>query len=1488
MVKNGIKKTLSRLVVFLLAAIMLLGIVPGSMVSQAYAVSDSASHSSNWNGRGGWTFNTSGYPAVSLTLKYGGTSGTLTAITNHSLGGEPAFCINPLIAAGSSYSKVGTADMASYTTTGNAYWDNLSVTDKRKIAAICEYYANHPTSSTNTISENRYWLAKMGAQVAIFNCVVTNPNAIKNTILGRDNTWQDIFTYADEAMAYANTKASPPSYSGSYPSCSNQVVTLNFDGTNYVGTVTDSNNCRWDVENQGGVSGITVTRSGSTYTITATPEAAASAGLFNDGNSWKATLGAQMIVTDNFNMGGVKIFSAGASVQTMVIYDAQYSESAWIASVNTTLKAKANEAKGNLVLQKSSADTSITNGNSCYSLAGAVYGVYKENACTTKVGELTTDAAGNSNTLELPAATYYVKEISAPPGYELDTTVYTAEITANGTKTLSVSDKPTNDPVPIILRKKDDKSNLPGYTSGKMSLEGAQYTFKYYPGQYATAAAAEASGAARRTWIVQTNANGFADIKNPNHIVAGSDALYYAEDGNVTFPLGTVVIYETLAPVGYLIDNTKYVVNITESGASSNIINAENEAITPEVPIMGGITVTKNDSKTGSAPQGAATLAGAVFAIYNDNGQDVVWNGVTYADGAECMTITTNASGVASSGKVIPYGSYILREKTAPAGYALNTDFEYSFTISSDGQVVDAGICEDEVLLGGLSVRKTDAALGTNTPYGDASFEGTVFAISNASVNPVVVGGSTYNSGDEIMTITTDGTGLATTASAVLPYGDYTVTEKSTPNGSGYAVNSSYSATVNVRSANTIAPAANCPNTGNILGGVKVQKADNVLGRYAQGNGSLEGAVFKIINKSSHPVVVNGTTYAVDAEITTITTNGSGVATSGKILPKGTYQLVEETAPAGYALNSTWSVTFSITEDDQEYDAGRCKDEIFRGDLSVQKKDAGLNTTTPYGDATFEGTVFEIINASEHPVQIGTTVYASPGDIVTTITADASGVASTTGSLLPYGTYTVKEKSTASGSGYGVNSGYSAEVTISAAGTVVVAEPCANTGNMFGEIEVHKVDAASSDAVPQGDASLSGAVYSIVNASAQPVIVSGTTYAVGDTVMTITTDADGIAKTGAVLPKGTYTVAETTASTGYAVNSTWTQTVEVREDSKTYVLDNRKSCPETVFAGGVAVQKYAKSVYDETGDYTQAALGVNGFPLENAEITIINRSANAIVFGNKTIQPYDGAFDRTRRNAAGIVTRIYTNAAGLAQTGDHDLPYGTYELYETASPTGYAVDTNWVKTVQVREDGHMYILKEADGIMEEMRKFELTVGKTVIGSQASRDKYFKFDITINNVGANALLTVNWDNASGALDPYISPSTTYDSATITAANTVDADSMMSGYQWAADQDGTVTKTVYLKHGQKIVIGDLPTGATYSVVETPEDYRSSAANNTIANAEGIMSDSHAMFINIREGLVPTGVTISVVPGFILIAVGIVTFILARKRKRANDLV
>ena len=94
------------------------------------------------------------------------------------------------------------------------------------------------------------------------------------------------------------------------------------------------------------------------------------------------------------------------------------------------------------LLYTSSSNTSITDGNGNYSIAGAAYGVFADKNCTKQLATLTTDENGNTDVVEVKAGTVYIKELSAPAGYKVDKTIYPLTIKAGETATLNVSDTP--------------------------------------------------------------------------------------------------------------------------------------------------------------------------------------------------------------------------------------------------------------------------------------------------------------------------------------------------------------------------------------------------------------------------------------------------------------------------------------------------------------------------------------------------------------------------------------------------------------------------------------------------------------------------------------------------------------------------------------------------------------------------------------------------------------------------------------------------------------------------------------------------------------------------------------------------------------------------------------------------------------------------------------------------------------------------------------
>ena len=213
-------------------------------------------------------------------------------------------------------------------------------------------------------------------------------------------------------------------------------------------------------------------------------------------------------------------------------------------------------AVGNGKIQKSSSNATVTNGNDCYSLSGATYGVYSDKGCTKSIATLTTNANGNTDTVELRAATYYVKETKAPKGFQLDKNVYTMTVKVNETTTLKVSDTPKVTDTLVELFKIDMETSK-ATPQGNASLEGAEFVWKYYDGYYTKD---NLPSEPTRTWTTKTIAE--KDSNNEVHYITRladsykvSGDSFYTQNGTVCLPLGTITVKEKAAPNGYLLED---------------------------------------------------------------------------------------------------------------------------------------------------------------------------------------------------------------------------------------------------------------------------------------------------------------------------------------------------------------------------------------------------------------------------------------------------------------------------------------------------------------------------------------------------------------------------------------------------------------------------------------------------------------------------------------------------------------------------------------------------------------------------------------------------------------------------------------------------------------------------------------------------------------------------------------------------------------------
>ena len=361
-------------------------------------------------------------------------------------------------------------------------------------------------------------------------------------------------------------------------------------------------------------------------------------------------------------------------------------------------------AVGNGKIQKSSSNTTVTNGNDCYSLSGATYGVYSDKGCTKSVATLTTNANGNTDTVELRAATYYVKETKAPKGFQLDKNVYTMTVKVNETTTLKVSDKSKVTDTLVELFKIDMEISK-ATPQGNASLEGAEFVWKYYDGYYTKD---NLPSEPTRTWTTKTIAE--KDSNNEVHYITRLADSYkvlvdsfYTQNGTICLPLGTITVEEKTAPNGYLLEGAYmqaagsseqikgvYVAQITEDGELAALSGSNQYSVLDKV-IRGGVKIQKRDLETkDTKAQGGATLKDTAFEIISLNDNAVLVDGKLYNKNEVVKTIHTGVDGIATTAAdTLPYGKYRIEESNAPEGYLTDGAKPIEFEITEDGKIVD-------------------------------------------------------------------------------------------------------------------------------------------------------------------------------------------------------------------------------------------------------------------------------------------------------------------------------------------------------------------------------------------------------------------------------------------------------------------------------------------------------------------------------------------------------------------------------------------------------------------------------------------------------------------------------------------------------------------------------------------------------------------------------------------------------------------------------
>lgn len=420
----------------------------------------------------------------------------------------------------------------------------------------------------------------------------------------------------------------------------------------------------------------------------------------------------------------------------------------------------------NVTLDKLNGNPAMTQGNpACYAqdLSGAIYGVYSDAALTNEVGRITTDANGHGELNGIVVqrnVVLYTKELTSPRGFNLDSQVYRHAFTTNGeTYNVQSTDQPMNDPLQITLNKVSADGNV---VANPASLEGAEFTLRFYAGQYTFN---DLPTTATRTWVVKTlkNAQGkYVTGLDPVYQVSGDP--FYLDAGIPTLPLGTLTVEETKAPAGYTLDNKVIdasnspapnirngvvLFNIVDDNSTARVVGGNAYTVVEGV-VRGGLEIQKKDANTNE------NVGIATFQIVNKNNYDVVArdeNGDVVATAAAGQTlpytITTDANGYwKSNDAFLPAGDYELVEVSAPAGYYLNTNPK-PFEIKDNGAIVSLDYADDKIV---IDVAKTDGK-GNNVAGAKMTLidkvtgnEITTFTSTkeNTDISKFVEGGKTY------------------------------------------------------------------------------------------------------------------------------------------------------------------------------------------------------------------------------------------------------------------------------------------------------------------------------------------------------------------------------------------------------------------------------------------------------------------------------------------------------------------------------------------------------------------------------------------------------------------------------------------------------------------------------------------------------------------------------------------------------------------------
>ena len=921
-------------------------------------------------------------------------------------------------------------------------------------------------------------------------------------------------------------------------------------------------------------------------------------------------------------------------------------------------------------------------------LAGAVYGIYADEACTKLIKKMpATNAKGESEVkITKTQDTVYLREISGPSGYVLDTKAYGVKLVVGQTASKNLTDKEQKGALTIykegeVLTGAAVTENGVTFTYEKRKLKGAVYSV------YAGADIKAADG----TLIYKKGA-------------LVKDNLVTGDDGSVTLKdlyLGTYTVTETKAPDNYVCKGESKTVELVYAGqtvevqtGSATFLNERQKA---------AVRVEKQDEETKNP------LSGGIYGLYA--AEDIKVDGKTVVSkGTLIEKATTGADGKASYKAELPINySYSIREIQAPELYLRNSEdtytFTFKFTNDKEEKVNFSHTFTNKRVNATIDLVKEDSETG-NSAQGDAVFEGAIYGLyAREDINhPDGRSGVLYKKDEQVATLTTDKEGKASVSNLYL--GKYYLKEITPPVGylldeEEHDVNCNYEGDqVETVKRNTVSKEDVIKQPFQLIKAADNDKTDADL---------LKGAGFSAYLISSLTVKDDGSYDFTNATPTVLTEDGKtemftderGYACSIPI-PYGRYIVRETTTPHNFMPVDDFIVT--VTENSSTPQVWRVLlDDEFKAKLKIVKQDD--ETKQPVLLANTEFKVYDL-DAKKYVEQV--TTY--PNTVVhKSYFTDENGYLILPESL-KCGNYRIEEVSAPDG--YTQNTQY-VEIKVdkntayqmdSVSGDAIITVTYENHP-VKGKLVIHKsgetLKSFKKDFVYE-ETSLEGAEFEIYAAEDiftpdHQVDEQGkrhVIYAKDTLVKTVTTNKNGEAVIKD-LPLGKYRVKETKAPAGFVLNPDSQEVSFIYKDQNTPEIEEKLEFSNER-------QKVELSVEKQDAETGKALKGAT-FGLYNKE---------AISSGDKVIVKADT-----------LLQEITSNEKGKAAF-TLDLPLGRYYVKELQAPAGYVssdeileFDATYqgqdVKTIKLKS------VKKNQPTTVEVTKADITTGTELDGASMS-------------------------------------------------------------------------------------------------------------------------------------------------------------------------